>query len=98
MSENDFHENKKIIPPQWAVRFLTWFCPSGLQESIEGDLIEQFEADLMPPEPSDRSKRSDGYLVRRARQKFVWNTINFFRPGIILRNNLTFTLINTIMI
>src|SRR4029079_3903120 len=36
--------------------------------------------------------------VKRARRRFVWNTINFFRPDIILRNRFSFHLINTIMI
>src|SRR5258708_34772875 len=95
MSENDFQGDKKIAPPAWAVRFLAWFCPSCLHEGVEGDLLEQFEQDLRP---SDRSKRSDGYLVRRAKRRFVLNMINFFRPDIILRNRFSFHLIYTIMI
>src|SRR5258706_14123920 len=99
MSENDFQGDKKIVPPAWAVKFLAWFCPSSLHEGVEGDLLEQFEQDLRASDwPSDRSKRSDGYLVRRAKRRFVLNMINFFRPDIILRNRFSFHLINTIMI
>src|SRR5258706_8921549 len=79
----------------FVLRFLRWFCPEDLYEGIEGDLLEQFEEDL---KPTNRLERSDGYLIRRARRKFVWNTINFFRPEIIFRNRFAFTLINTIMI
>jgi len=37
-----------IAPPRFALRFLEWYCPVGLHESIEGDLLEQFEEDLKP--------------------------------------------------
>ncbi len=70
-------------PPKLASRFLEWYCPSQLYEGIEGDLLEQFEEDL---KPSDRSKRSDGYRIRRARRRFIWNVIKFFRPAIVFRN------------
>src|SRR5580765_3960658 len=100
MSENNFPGKRKITPPRFAVRFLAWFCPSSLYEGVEGDLLEQFAADLqsLGHKPSDRLERSDGYVIRRARRRFVLNVINFFRPGIILRNNFSVNLINTIMI
>jgi len=74
---------------KFALRFLQWLCPQSLYESIEGDLLEQFEADL---NPSDRSKRSDGYWRRRAKRRFIWNVICFMRPGILLRNKFSFQL------
>src|SRR5690606_37688325 len=61
-------------PPHLAVRFLQWFCPSHLFESVYGDLVEQFEEDC----------KKGG--EKRARWKFVWNVIRFFRPGIVMRN------------
>lgn len=73
-------------PPDWAGRFLAWFCPTHLREAIEGDLLEQFEDDL----------RSFGAV--RARRKFVFNTVKFFRPSIILRNKFKLNVMNTIMI
>lgn len=104
MSEKDF-SNAKPTPPKLAVNFLAWFCPASLHEGVEGDLLERFEEDLRSYEPSDRAKpayrtgrRSDSQILRRARRKFIWNTLNFFRPEIILRNSLAFTLINTIML
>jgi putative ABC transport system permease protein len=91
------NENKSIF----ALRFLRWFCPASLYESIEGDLLEQFEKDL---KPSDRfepacpvGRRSDGYWQRRARRKLFWNVITFFRPGILLRNKNSMNL-NQLMI
>ncbi|HEV8515552.1 MAG TPA: permease prefix domain 2-containing transporter, partial [Cyclobacteriaceae bacterium] len=82
-------------PPKYAIRFLEWYCPSALHEGIEGDLIEQFEEDL---KPSDRFERSEGYLIRRARRRFVLNTLKFFRPGIIFRNRRSINLFQTDML
>jgi putative ABC transport system permease protein len=71
------HSNK---PPSFALRFLAWFCPPGLYESIEGDLMEQFDEDV----------KEAG--EKKAKRRFVWNVIKFFRPGIILRNRFSFEL------
>ncbi len=71
-------------------QFLRWFCPRHLVEEIEGDLIQKFEKDIKRfSQASDTSKVSDAYALRRAKQRLVWNTIRFFRPGIILRNKLS---------
>jgi putative ABC transport system permease protein len=77
---------KEIIPPQLAHRFLRWFCPPELFEGIEGDLLEEFENDL-----KERG-------ITKARRRFVFNTINFFRPSIILRNKFRFSLMQNHMI
>ena len=73
-------------PPSVLIRFLRWFCPPQLFESIEGDLLEDFEIDV----------RQLG--VAKAKRNFLWNVLRFFRPGIILRNKFTYGLMNTIMI
>jgi len=62
---------------------LSWFCPAQLYEEIEGDLIQRFNKDV---NPSDRLNRSDGYWIRRAKRRLMWNAIRFLRPGILLRN------------
>lgn len=62
---------KQINPPGWMVRFLEWFSKDHLQESILGDLEEQFFED------------AEKLGTRRARRRFAWNVIRFFRPGII---------------
>ncbi len=74
------------LPPRFALRFLRWFCPDELYEGIEGDLLEQFKVDRKQ------------FGAKKAKRKFSWNVINFFKADIILRNRFTFKLINTIMI
>lgn len=61
----------KIRPPQFFVTFFLWYCNPRLQETILGDLEEQFEEDL------------ENYGSSKARRKFAWNVARFFRPGII---------------
>ncbi len=71
---------RNASPPKLALRFLRWFCPPSLYESIEGDLFEQFEEDMK--------------LIgeKKARRRFVWNVLKFFKPGILLRNRFSFEL------
>lgn len=75
-----------VRPPRWAIAFLNWFCPGFLFETIEGDLVEQFEIDL----------KEVGKNV--ARRRFVWNVIRFIRPSIILRNIFSTDLIRGYML
>ncbi|UII32340.1 ABC transporter permease [Fulvivirga ulvae] len=75
-----------VQPPKWAIDFLEWFCPDRLFECVLGDLLEQFENEL------------ELYGERKARRRFVWNVVRFFRPGIILRNKFKLKIINTIML
>src|SRR5690606_28933432 len=65
-------------PPRFAIKFLHWFCPPELVEGIEGDLNEQYQ--------SERMVLGD----RKARRKFVWRTLCFFRLSILLRNRFKF--------
>lgn len=57
-----------------ALRLLSWFCPDYLLEEIEGDLLQKFERDTKL------------FGERKAKRSLLWNTIRFFRPGIILRS------------
>jgi putative ABC transport system permease protein len=68
------------------LKFLEWFCPPGLYEGIEGDLLEQYETDV----------KKVGQ--KQANRNMLLNVLKFFRPAIILRNRFTIQLINTIMI
>lgn len=70
-------------PPEFALKFLEWFCPAHLYEGIEGDLIEQFEYD---------SAQRKG-----ARIRFVIRVLSFFRPAIIFRHKVPSHLISFIM-
>lgn len=77
---------KEHTPPKLALRFLEWFCPPGLYEGIEGDLLEEYDL--------DRSERG----ATTANIRLVFNVLRFFRPGIILRNRFTLKIINTVML
>src|SRR5687768_10277667 len=80
------NKNTDHIPPRWARRFLEWVCPPSLYEGIEGDLQEQFKADVK------------AVHVQQARRRFVWNMLRFFRTEIIIRNKFSIQLTGTIMI
>src|SRR6478736_6336976 len=69
-----------------ALRILQRFCPRKLFESIEGDLMEQFEVDV------------EAVGERKANTCLYFNALRFLRPGIILRNKFSFQLINLIML
>lgn len=58
-------------PPKFFIRFFLWYCNPRLQESILGDLEEQFEEDL-----KERGSR-------RAQLRFAWTVLRFFRKGIL---------------
>ncbi len=63
-------------PPKLFTRFFKWYCKPELQESIMGDLEEQFEEDFQT------------YGLQKARKNYRWTIIRFFRKGIIgLKNN-----------
>ena len=57
-------------PPRKALAFLRWFCREDYLEEIEGDLIEVFGSEV---EDSPR----------KAKWKFSWSVIKYFRPGFI---------------
>lgn len=78
--------DQKDSPPRWTLQLLQRICPSDLYEGIEGDLLEQFDADVQ------------AVGVKKAKRKFVWHVLKFLRPGILLRNRFTLNIINTIMI
>jgi putative ABC transport system permease protein len=72
--------------PRLADRFLRFICPDHLYEEIEGDLLQRF----------DRDRRR--YGERAARRRMIWNTLRFFRPGIVLRNKFSIQLIPSVML
>ncbi|MEI9917429.1 MAG: ABC transporter permease [Bacteroidota bacterium] len=58
----------------FAIKFLRTFCPSQLLEEIEGDLYQKY--------------LNDEKLIgaRRAKRRMLWSTLQYLRPGIILRH------------
>lgn len=73
------------IPAGW-LRLLEWFCPAHLYEGIEGDLVEQYDAD----------RDTVGDTI--ARRRFMLNVVRFFRPGILLRNRFSIRLMKGYML
>jgi len=69
-------------PPNWAIRFLEWFCPDELTEGILGDLLETYELNI------------EQFSDRKANLCFIWNVFRFFHPSIILRNHRPVNFIN----
>jgi putative ABC transport system permease protein len=63
--------------PRWVLKFLRAICPDHLLEEIEGDLFERFSADV----------KFVG--LRKAKRRLIWNTLRYFRPGILMRNPLS---------
>lgn len=57
-------------PPRLFVRFFQWYCKPFLQEAILGDMEEQFDEDIQQ------------YGSFRAKRRFIWTVLRFFRPGI----------------
>ena len=78
--------DKKPLPPTSALRFLEWFCPPKLYEGIEGDLLEQFQREVLI------------LGQRRANRRLWMSVLRFFRPEIVLRNRYSFELIKVGMI
>lgn len=62
-------------PPKWILRLFEAICPEQLQESIIGDLLEQFEINL-----KDKSRFRSNAL-------FLYNTLRFVRYGILKRRD-----------
>jgi putative ABC transport system permease protein len=56
----------KRYPPRWADRFLEWYCRPALLEEIQGDAYELFYRDVQDS-------------PTKARCRFVWNILRFFR-------------------
>ncbi|MCB0600856.1 MAG: ABC transporter permease [Saprospiraceae bacterium] len=69
-------------PSRWGLRLLRRFCPPALVESVEGDLMEQYEQHLKH------------HSRRRANLMFLYHVFRFFRWGIISRNHPTMHFFN----
>lgn len=86
MKSDDAKESHLKGPPKYWLRVLRCFCPENLEEGIEGDLLEQFGEDV----------KAVG--LKKARRRFMFNVIRFFRPGILLRNKFSFMIIQWSML
>lgn len=79
-------KENRISPPQWAIRFLEWFCPPELLEGILGDLLEAFDQDSISIGP------------KKARRNFTLQVFRLFHPSILFRNHLNYSIMNTAII
>jgi putative ABC transport system permease protein len=59
-----------VGPPRRSLQFLRWFCRADYIDEIEGDLTEIY------------NKESE-HTPRRARWRFAWRVLKYFRPGFI---------------
>ena len=71
-----------ITPPQWANRFLEWYCAPELLDEIQGDLHEAFH------------RRRKKYSLRKARLLFITEVLLFCKPSSFEKPVFTFKLMN----
>ncbi len=60
--------------PQWADRFLQWYCAPDLLEEVQGDIYEMFK------------RNSEEVGIEKARKRFIWDVIRFFTYSTIKGN------------
>lgn len=70
-------------PPQWADRFLEWYCNPELVEEIQGDLYERF------------LEYADQRGIKKARRWYAINVF-LFMNRYTLRNRSSYTRLNTL--
>src|SRR5688572_17571344 len=83
--EDKNSRSKHKLPIFW-LRLLEWFCPPALFESIEGDLLEQFEVNV------------GMFGMRSAKMRLAINVVSFIRPGILFRNKFSITIVQWSML
>ncbi|MBL7874981.1 MAG: ABC transporter permease [Cyclobacteriaceae bacterium] len=64
-------KSEKHNPPKYALHFFRWYCHPRMQDYIEGDLMEVYEA----------RKAKSGKV--KADLRFIVDVLLLFRPGII---------------
>jgi len=78
-------QQKNIAPPEFADKFLGFYCKSSLIEEIQGDLYELFD------------KRVASQGLRWAQWRFVWEVIRFFKWSNLKRSK-SYKINNTAML
>ncbi len=63
-----------IRPPRWADRFLAWYCNPDILEEVQGDAYELFH------------NRVNTSGLAKAKLKFIWDVLRFFRWSNIKRS------------
>ncbi len=67
-------DNRKLMPPKLAQRFLRWFLRDNLCEEVQGDLEEQFDDTLA------------GTSLFRAKINYWYQVFNYLRPFAIRKS------------
>ncbi len=78
-------EDKTQLPGYVGV-FLRFICPAHLLEEIEGDLLQKYDRDITR------------FGSRKAGRRLIYNTIRFFRGGILTRNRISIVRKRNLMI
>lgn len=86
VEKNLMEDERKISPPKWATRLLSWYCRPELLEDLEGDLNEYF----------DRNVKSKS--IRKAKLIYVIDVFKFFRFYTIRKPEIVNLLISWIML
>lgn len=73
-----------VGPPKWADRFLEWYCSPDLLEEIQGDAYELFHF------------RNEKLGLKKARLRYVWDVIRFFRLSNIKKSKTYYKSLNNI--
>lgn len=66
-------KSKDVQPPQWADRFLGWYCSQAVREQVQGDAHELFYW------------RVEEKGLRAARRAFLWDVVRLFKWSNIKR-------------
>jgi putative ABC transport system permease protein len=57
-------------PPKWMMKFFRWFCREDLADAVEGDLLENYQRNVL----NNRAK---------ANFRFMLGVLRFFQPMMI---------------
>ncbi|MEO0341226.1 MAG: permease prefix domain 2-containing transporter, partial [Bacteroidota bacterium] len=68
-------QSAKCTPPEWANRFLEWYCANDLLDEIQGDLLEIYEHRVQ-----EKGQRKADWL-------FIKEVLLFFRPSSFKKKN-----------
>ncbi len=79
-------EYKKISPPKWAERLLSWYCRPELLEDLQGDLNEYFDRNLKSKGPG------------KAKFIYIIDVFKFMRLYTVRKPEFINLLINWIML
>jgi len=88
------NERQSYEPPEWAVRFLTWFCKPELLEDLLGDLLELYDH----KSETDGQRKADLQFIWWVFRSFRWSVIkNSKRPNFIMNSGINFKIAGRVL-